>query len=92
MTDSNLKNVNKPSMVYHEIVVERHSEDRTYQLVKFSLPDIGRKGRRDAIEELLSRNDAIAAVEWWTKGSIVNKPWEQFYIVLIRRRSASRAT
>jgi hypothetical protein len=66
-----------------EIVDERLSQDRAYMLVRCSLPDANLKTRRRVLAELLERRNTVGLIEWWTRGSIVRKPWGQFYIIVI---------
>jgi hypothetical protein len=67
----------------YEIVKERLLQDRAYQLVRCSLPDANPRTRRRVLAELLERRKTIGLIEWWTRGSIVRKPWRQFYGIAI---------
>lgn len=56
---------------------------RIYQLVRFSISEVSTDKRNKIIQAVLDESGAIGLIEWWTKGSIVQKPKSQFYAILV---------
>jgi hypothetical protein len=74
-------------MVSYEIISEKMRRDRVYQLAKFSRSKLSRRGRKDIFQRLLREVDTIGIIEWWAHGSITRKPWNDFYVIVIRERA-----
>jgi len=68
---------------FYEVVSAKRVGTLGYQLVKFSLPEMSRSKRSEALHKVLEETHAKALIEWWSRGSIVNKPRRQFYCILI---------
>jgi hypothetical protein len=71
---------------YYTVIQHRILNGRDYQLLKITLPSVGRKTRIKMLESFLEDKDAIGIIEWWSHGSIAEKPWREFYIILILKR------
>ncbi|MGD6807634.1 MAG: hypothetical protein ACQCN4_11825 [Candidatus Bathyarchaeia archaeon] len=57
---------------------------RTYQLVEVRiLKAVGKKKRKQIINKIIEDRNAIGSIEWWARGSIVNKPMFTFKLILI---------
>jgi hypothetical protein len=71
--------------IVSEVIREDVRDDRIYQLVRFSLPDVSSRKRTLIIHDFLNQANAIGLMEWWTGGSIVKKPRRDFQAVLVLR-------
>jgi len=68
------------------IIHEQKRDNRVYQLIQFSLPDIGPKRRSSLIADLLNKPRSIGIMEWWERGSIINKPKRDFMAILVTKK------
>lgn len=57
-----------------EILSERITKTRIYILVRVSVEMANTTTRRRLLEEIFEENGVIGFMEWWKRGSIVNKP------------------
>lgn len=67
----------------YKIVDQKVTKTRMYQLIRFFLPKMSTAARKTMMEKILDENGAIGLIEWWIRGSIVQKPKWQFYAILI---------
>jgi hypothetical protein len=59
-------------------------EHRTYELVEVEIfKHVGQKRRKEIINQIIEERNAIGSIEWWVRGSIVNKPMFTFKLILI---------
>mgnify|MGYP001137920395 CR=1 FL=1 len=72
----------------YQILDTKVMGSRTYALVKFTFPDVGAKKRTEMLEKIVRETGSIALIEWWSKGSIIYKPRENFYGILVFRSSS----
>ena len=82
----NQKRDKRPRTFLYEVIDERTTKSRTYQLVRFSLSKGSTKIRKRIMEKILDESGAIGLVEWWLRGSIVQKPKWEFYGILVLER------
>jgi len=75
----------KGTTVPYQIVGKRFSQRRIYLLVKCSLPEMSAIARRRVLDKSFDGKNAIGFIEWWDRGSIVNKPRQEFCIIVILR-------
>ena len=68
---------------FYDVLDEKITQSRTYQLIRFSIPKQSSKIRRRIMEKILDESDAIGLIEWWSKGSIIHKPKWEFYSILV---------
>jgi hypothetical protein len=69
-----------------EIIGKRVLQERIYLLVRCSLPEMSAKARRKVLESYSDRKNAIGFIEWWDRGSILTKPREEFYVIVVLRK------
>lgn len=77
------KGATNQGILSYEIVNEWVLQNRTYKLLKFSLPNVSARTRRIILERVLNELGAIGLIEWWLRGSIVKKPRQHFYGIVI---------
>jgi hypothetical protein len=65
------------------VIGESVLEDRTYRLIRISMPKVSSKTRNKILERILDEENGIGLMEWWDHGSIINKPKHDFYIIII---------
>jgi hypothetical protein len=71
------------------MVSEWSSQNRLYRWIELSLPRISKEKRRKILDTVLDDNasaigfNPVGLMEWWTKGSIVSKPTQKFFIIVI---------
>lgn len=74
----------KPSVSFpYTVVARKVTKTRTYQLLKFQLPKMSSEFRRRMFSRILIETNALGLIEWWVKGSIINKPQSHFYAILV---------
>ena len=73
--------------ILSRVIGENARSDRTYKLVRFSLPDVSSKKRSKLIVEFLNNQaNAIGIMEWWVRGAIIKKNRRDFQAILVLRK------
>jgi RNA-binding protein YhbY len=65
------------------VLAEKSLQTRRYKLVRISLSKINREARRKLLDKILDEKGTIAVIEWWGEGSIIHKPKERFYLIIV---------
>jgi hypothetical protein len=76
----------KKASYSYEIITQKTTNGRVYQLIKMSLPPVGVKRRKRILERFLEKENALGLIEWWAHGSLAERPWRDFCIILILNR------
>jgi len=71
------------TVVPYSIISEKHSKERIYKFLRFSLSQTSNVARKKIINKILDRERSVGIIEWWTGGSIVHKPKSEFQAILI---------
>lgn len=67
----------------YRVISEKVVPGRVYKLIEVTSSSTYSKTRSNFLHKLMERANAIGLIEWWEKGSIVRKPQNRFFCVLI---------
>lgn len=82
-----MKNLKALNNSYCKIVDNRKTNSGMYVLVEFSIPrEMGIKARNRMLHDLLVDTGATGLIEWWKKGSIVDRDMRRFPAIFLFER------